>query len=1416
MAGKKIGQLVLVVLFSLVLLPLTAEALDVSTGKIVLGRWNANFTAGKKYAEQHNVPMVLLWSSSTCPNCASLKASLDNAVVDAWMDRRQMVMIQDTDGEFAKEFARNNTLQYPYVCVYWPKAGGGATTNRFTGISGHMPVTSGTLAEQFMASVDLFTEGYEGIYKYAEFKVGESESSRLEAVPGVTKFVDVPLIRSDVYAESAAETLLIETYPDDDLSDVTNIVSWAAGETAKVVRVTFPTEFKARAGDKVELALTNAGSGEKRLGSITFVSKVESGLSPVDPLWIGEEFKFGRFTFDYAAATNAVAAKRALGEKAYTLVLFTGALWCPYCKGMETSLLADRAFYDWAESNNVALVEFDQGRASTPATAAGTLLPRLLTYEPYVNASTGVAVSGAGYLSRHSVDSGDAAAEIALTTFYTSKWLAPESTAARLSQPTILLVENDEVKARFTATRNAARVYASEENIKRLGDFILLADGDGESSNYASTTTLKHVVGGASQSAFQISDRVDFYELQGLSAGRLDVSLDAEPPLSPVVISLMAGGKALATGTNGLSAAVSDACLSAPAAYLRLTAYPDTAAHLFRQGVETSAFEVRFTSSIVLVPEERKNYVGAAGDANIEVEAGTQYRLTGFSGEALSLSFSKTGTNLYTANASGIVTLTATAGAAYQKWRPGEVAFSAAKLEVDEADGLCVLAVRREGGSSGDVKVNVAIDGDASDDVPEGRYVWNNVELAWSDGEDGERVAVLKLNDDYVADGVQKLVFTLAKVSGDGVTLSGEPCTVTITDALDKAVAGCLAITGTTPALATKSTLYAGEGTSVTLVVSRVEGAVDAASVRLVPSDSSLAAVPFSWEDGDRVVAREAVFTLPSLAACPSGKVVFSLEDNTIPKAWGNSSVTVVLVAAAAPAFAEQAAEMAFSRYIESSGTIALENIAAGAEVSVVRLSGSLPPGVAASVSSRAFVVSGVPTRCGTWQSVYQLFQTLGGERQPGMTLELSVSVSSPVEEKNESVAAGVARTLSGIPVYNKALKRMTGLLTVTIPPSGRLSAKYLCAAGTKPMVSQNWTACDDSGTASADLLSRDGKYRLALAVKSDGSISGTLVDPGYPYDDLSVSSDGRVWSRDRTADAWKGVYTLAFSPTERISGGEGVAHTGCAAFMLKMSSSSAVRSGKVIVAGRLPNGKSISGSATLVADATGASALLPMFFRSSTDVFAGLPTITANAKEKYEGVAHDHRVIGVSSEAASTWIHADAVTDAASFAMAYTAYGAYYDPEEDLSACLVETEVASAVTLSANVEELTPSVKYGEALADEGVLLSVAPDGIVHAGAAPFSLAFSRAKGTLSGKMPIRFANGAVVTANWFGVVLPGWTGCGCTEGQVDLPFVLGTCWFNDTISYASQEGCTEESEKDRTTTIRRGCSVVGETMAQ
>ena len=683
-------------------LQLEPMLLDVSEGPIVRGQWNADYSAGREYADRYNVPLLVVYGGLSCGNCTQLqRACLTDEFLE-WQNRIRPVMVYTYSSSDALTFAKPKTdPAIPYVGIYWNRNGekpkkGSDFYKAFTGRDGQMLETGGSLASQLIRSLDVVVAGY--VYDGGEFMApGTNVNVRLEVEAGYEpgRKVIVPLNRES--ATSTGVNTLI-------LNGVEYPVEWAVGDTRKNVEITMPADLGV--GDTVDMELRDSKGNTHSEGTIYVVEPVANSVR--NPYSFGEktadELDWGEWTLDYETAKAKVAAAKANNEDAYILADFSGVFWCPYCNGVENSLLESDEFKAWAKANKVVLVLFDQGRASTPATAAATNLARLLSYEVGTTTIAGRPfASGAAYMTRKGVSPADAEKGIALVTKFTSKWLAPGSTAARIGNPTFLLIgDNDNVIARFSAWRDrnnvtglGAMYYDPEENIARLDDLLLLAGGEGEGNGYVQTTTLSMTSGGDSVPCeLQVNAATKVYAVGGVPVGSVTFTVGDKTVDRGVRLSVI-------RYVNGVSTTLA-------------TGF-ETVEYDFGKG-ETDGIYLQVSSFTTA------DMCGADSTFNFTI--------------------------------SSEITL-----------HPGVVSFASASSLFISGTGEGSVTLKRTNGVSGAASVKVALDAAASTAKEGEAFTWTDKVVTWKEGDDADKVLTFGLNT--VSEGAHEaFVLRLADVTG--------------------------------------------------------------------------------------------------------------------------------------------------------------------------------------------------------------------------------------------------------------------------------------------------------------------------------------------------------------------------------------------------------------------------------------------------------------------------------------------------------------------------------------------------------------------------------------------------------------------------------------------------------------------------
>ena len=762
--------------------------IEASTGTVIPGEWNKNFDAAKAKADSEHIPLVVFYGGVSCGICEHLQKALITDSFKVWQAERRLLMVFTTDNTRgnASSFSTPTPTKkqnpnpdapsevgFPYIAVYWNRDGiapekFSGDYRCFRGADGMMLAKGGSLTDQFINSVEMVAGEYP--YSGGEFMLPDTGTTRLEVEEGYPDGfrVKVPLVR----------TKTNESRNDIVFNGMTVGVEWAAGETSKLVELSLPAGLPA--GTTLPLQLLASSGAVHATSSIAIVAPQPNSLR--NPRWVGEAFSAGEWTMDLDKALELTGS----GICDNTLVLFTGALWCPHCQAFESGVFGTEAFKNWAVANKIALVELDNPRrfgstkdedlACHEVRGPG---PSLLRYEAGSNSYLSRQESGASYLSRKGIAVGDAVtpgtAEFVLQRnrrlgyeWGEGTYCAPDG--GRCGYPTVILLNADgSVAGRLNRLEGDSYAYDLTENMNRFDSLLALAGGDGESANYPKTTTRELSPGAGSATVdFQINDRVEYFSLRGLPTGRIAFSATGAPAGNPVTLSVVRYENGVQTVLASAQDSVSCAVASEANLFLKAEAYSESRAY----GVDTG-FVATLTSSLILVPGEATSVMEPLGRSlQMEVVSGLKYRLEGFSdldagvfrddGEA------QDGGRYYTALASGTYSVGYTGmSLAYQVWQPGVIAFSQSEITLFKASGSCALSVIRSGGSSGAASVKVrVVGGDAERGV---RYDWDDeTTVSWADGESGAVELRFALKDyaDFMPN--QTAVLGLAEAEGSG------------------------------------------------------------------------------------------------------------------------------------------------------------------------------------------------------------------------------------------------------------------------------------------------------------------------------------------------------------------------------------------------------------------------------------------------------------------------------------------------------------------------------------------------------------------------------------------------------------------------------------------------------------------------
>ena len=756
------------------------DIIEASTGPVVLGEWNKNFSTALAMADEQNIPLLVFYGGVSCGVCETLQRACLTEEFTSWQSGKKILMVFTTDtvrGN-ARKFSipeDGSEIGFPYIAAYWNRYGAAPAKHSeyymcFRGKDGIMPAKGGSLASQLIRSVEMVFGAYP--YDGGEFLLpATNDTTRLEVEAGYAEGarINVPLTRTST---AAYVNRLV-------CGNETNLVEWAEGEAGdRDAQVTLPGNCAV--GSAVPLTLLRDDGEVAYTSTVTVVAPQANSLR--NPAWLGEDFAAGEWTMDLDAALERARN----GEFDYTLLFFTGALWCPHCQGLEAGVLGTDAFKSWCADNRIALVELDNPHRSDSVatndyavkTASGAS-PALLRYRAGSNSYAGRQESGASYLSRKGIRIGDTAtpgtAEYVLQRNRALGYAWGEGTycapgSGRTGYPTMILLKADgSIAGRFNRLEEDSYSHDLAENMARLDDLLKLAEADGEGSNYPSTTMRTLTVGGADVCAeLQVNDSVEYFKLSGLPTGDVTFKAVGGSSSNPVVLSVVrfAAGEStqLAKGTGSVkcSFAADDDC------YLKVEAFGEKK----RYGADTT-FTATVSSSLLLTPVEKTATFTPGGRiVRLAFKADVTYRIAGAEpSDAAAFrdaGAAPSGGRYYTALKSMEVQLAPTADEiAYQIWNPGVIAFDDSEKTVFTFNGSDTISVSREGGSSGAASVRISVVGGDAENG--GRYVWDDsTVVVWADGEAGTRTLTIPLRGEDGATDNQTAVFGLFAVGSTG------------------------------------------------------------------------------------------------------------------------------------------------------------------------------------------------------------------------------------------------------------------------------------------------------------------------------------------------------------------------------------------------------------------------------------------------------------------------------------------------------------------------------------------------------------------------------------------------------------------------------------------------------------------------
>jgi len=1369
---------------------------------VVPGEWHLGLSNVLATARVTGIPVVGFWANTGCEKCAAV---IDRAVntpeFRAWRQERQLLMVTgEGKGGLAGDLydwvraaaESDGDTSFPLIRIYWVQKDG--TVRVDTRFSGY------PYRENAQTLIDKI-ESYTSAFSYQGF-AAFGFTTGLEMEPG-TVAVPLPLVRKYGSAGTLTNTLdFVRTLEGGGTTNWTETLIWADGETNRNV-------FVVNQGHYTNGTVTLTLKAEGELDQMAVVAMVAGkAVSTANPRFVGEPFALGEWTMDLAAATNRVATTNVT---AYTLVLFTGALWCPYCIGFERDVFSTPAFKEFVRTNNIALVEIDNYKRDGSA-------PTLLRYDVYMGATndTRNGHSGAGYLSRHGIAVADAEAVIARNMALQAAWTLPGAT--RIGYPTLLLLRKDgSIAGRFSGsyrlTDNTVipgiQSFDLGINMRRLHELLALArdplEAGEERNGHPATTADTLPARGSVAASLRAVDVKDVYILRSAAGLRQSVTVSGPENATVQVAVLDAAGQTVQAQGGALTNGVT---VTADIAGTGVVYAAVTASGAAVQGSSPNAtvrpYVIETQYGLVVTEAAQTLAVGPYAESGtfntvLAAVSNAVYRFVA-GGAVLAFpdgGFEAVSNDLYRAVTDGDTAIRLTEVSAgdtftWQAWNPGTVGFAPVTESVSETVTNVTLTVQRTGGSSGACSVSVTLDATnttaaAGEDFTDVFGAAGAV-LTWADGEVGTKTVSLPLLEDWGYEGNEVVALTLS-VTGGGATLAanGTEYRLTIVEN-DQPVVGRLAfVAGDTFFVKTSPlTVVAREGSQVTLDVERVEGASTAVSAGVAATAGTVDPAALAWANNDRLLIKKTVITLPTLAEVPKGVVSVTLiPDGSIQPVPGKGAITVQLVATNAPVFAQETAAFSGQTRVAFDETVPVLQTAGG-HASVEKRLGALPSGITAKFDAAAggLRLTGVPKQPGVYTAVYQVFETRGLKKVAGGVIQMTITVVA-LETLN-AAATGAISAAEGAVIDNRS-GRVVGTLKLSVTRAGRMTAKYLCSEGTISFSGSSWTDCAANGMVTVVLFK--GDYRLTVQMTAAGELFAALADTGRSKAKprLMARLVVPMWGASNLATDYVGYYTASLSPGTAAGA---LAPTGYSYMTLSVRPAAA-KTGRVTYAGKLADGTSYSGS-TVLQPIDGGQAQIIVFQRKDANVFAGLLALDANAKETY---LTDPSAVSACGEASPYWT-CDSGYEETSFDVALDICGGYYNSADSLLDYYDLYAGAGPMELMA-YGDVPESVFYGTATALPFVGLAVSETSLrIPKGAdnpTRIRLSFTKTTGLFRGSFRIPFVNALAqpqtVYANYEGVLLPGWTGdCGCGDEELpEKPFGMGAYWFRDRVPVES-----------------------------
>jgi len=1027
-----------------------------------------------------------------------------------------------------------------------------------------------------------------------------------------------------------------------------------------------------------------------------FVSvRLADGSHPAGTVTEYGDFEGRQFSLSYTNAyfsveTNSyqfgISGSSEEPSKAFTLVVHGGMVWDDSLIALNDAVLSSKEFADWCVDNQISLVYLDKAEAGTGAS--------LFSYNLASNGNSGVEFMSMNGLSAEEGEALAAQAE------ETAKALGLDGDAMSV----VALVRADgSVCGYLRPQYNADGTCDLAENMARLGELLAQSADVAEAGNdtVAGAMNFPAVAFGevSPTNALSVNDTCDVLVATNIpsdTAVTFTVNGVGEAANAQIRVLQLAGSEEISPRVPGIW--VFDEEQTGAGLAIEVSAYTDETAVSAKYGGK-SRFSYTVTSA----------------------EAAENPGKVGFS----------------------ILADTVKEGE-WERVKPGETTGTSTNYQI---------RVARTEGITGPVTAKISLDMDEAElGAVRGRFKWDEWEdgksLSWDDLEVGEKaVSVTLLNDGDCYD-ASNIVFKVEIVNGDA-QVSTARFTLTYVEE-DPATRGSLEIYELSLAKAGDGKMYVRAGETVGVVVNRSGGSNGNAVGTVVGKIGGKAFETnvYEWAAMSSGFLTN-VFTMPLLTA-PKTEATFALA-STVGK--GIDTAKVVVFASDAPEFATNAVTWSGIQYtVTETNLVSLFGVDANMTVkSLYKCHGSVPAGLKVDLVDGKLLVTGTPTTSASSTATFWVVLTRDGGTLYSMPLTVtfeSVALADVNPVFNSACSWTGLPLLADVGGSAVATQKLVGLLDLTVAKNGKTSARYRKVGGkTVSLAASGLAGVDTDGTVKLGALKKvkaagvTTEYVLSATLGADGSLEATVTD-GEETVSASAPSGADPWSKDNTAERFGGYYVAAFPLADAENADGNTLCKGAAAMQLKCATASAWKRGAVTFAGTLPNGKTVSGTATFVPVAAGAtSATLPIFASSSSDTFASMLDIDGEGVVRTEGVT-------------PYWRHDEGGIEELSYENDYDVVGAAWSRSAWLECFGGTFNAKSAFGVSFNLN-MTSGIAAGTMRED------------------------------ISG-------TGRLSTLQWKGVALPG--------EPPERPCVLGACWYSVSMPY------TDAGGRERKRTVKTG----------